>query len=597
MPAGVLRFGPFELDSVNFRLRRSGKPVRLDRIPLELLLLLTQRPGKLVTHQEAVDRIWGREVFIEAETALYTAVRKIRRALHDHPARPRYVETVPRKGYRFIADLEAGARTPEVSGAPVRVILAVLPLDNLSGDARQDYFSDGLTEELITQLGRLSPQEMGVISRTSVMRYKGTRKSVAEIGRELGADYLLEGSARLGPGRVRIAAQLIRVADETHAWAESYERPLDDVLRVQAEVATAVAQAIRLKLTPAVLPSGGVNPEAHDYYLRARELWNQRTPSAIQKAISYFEKALQINSSYAQAWAGLGTCFAILPITSDSLPRECFPQAREAAEKALALEDTLPEALIARGLVHFWFDWDWGSAEQKFRRAIEINPSDSNARLFLAHVFSNLARHAEALEEIRRAHCLDPLSRIVNTHEGHFLYNARQYDSAAAPLERALELDPHFWVAHITMGKLYGMQSRYRASLREFAKAFRFSGGNTEALALRGHAFGASGNRTQARRVLRELEQMSKRRYVPPVHRALPRLGLGENGAALDTLEEALEVRDVRMTFLAVEPRWDALRVHPIFQQLLKRVGLPFQNTVLRPDLPSKTKLLTGFAS
>ena len=592
MPSGVLRFGPFELDSDSFQLRRAGKPVRLDRIPLELLLLLAQRPGKLVTHAEAVDRVWGKDVFIEAETALYTAIRKIRRALHDDPARPRYVETVSRKGYRFIADLEPAARPPEKVGLPSgRVILAVLPLDNLSGDAGQDYFSDGLTEELITELGRLSPHEMGVIARTSVMRYKGTRKRVTEIARELGADYLIEGSARTGTGRVRIAAQLIRADDETHAWAESYERPLDDVLWVQAEVARAVAEAIRLKLAPGAPPSGSVDAEAHDDYLRARDLWNQRTPPAIQKAMGYFEKALQINSNYAPAWAGLGTCYAILPITSDRRPRECFPRAREAAERALALDDKLPEALIARGIVHFWFDWEWDSAEQKFRRAIDLNPSDSNARLYLAHLFSNLTRHVEALEEIRLARRLDPLSRIVNTHEGHFLYNARRYDSALQPLERALELDPHFFVAHMTMGKVYGVQGRYREALAEFAKAFRYSSGNTEALALRGYTLGVSGRRAQARRVLRDLEQKAKKLYVPPLHRSLPWLGLGESTAALEALEEALEERDVRLTFLAVEPRWDALRPHPTFQRLLECVGLPSRNQAPRQDGPSRTSI------
>jgi adenylate cyclase len=598
MATDVLRFGPFELDAEGFQLRRAGKPVRLDRIPFELLLLLAQRPGKLVTHQEAVDRVWGRDLFIEAATALYTAIRKIRRALNDDPASPRYVETVSRKGYRFIADLVPAARPPENAGLPSgRVIIAVLPFHNLSGDVGKDYFSDGLTEELITELGRLSPQEMGVIARTSVMRYKRTRKRVAEIGSELGADYLIEGSARMGAGRVRIAAQLIRAADETHAWAESYERPLDDVLRVQSEVATAVAETIRLKLAPAAHSSCSVDPEAHDYYLRARELWNQRTPPAIQKAIDYFEKALRIHSNYAPAWAGLGTCHAILPITSDRRSWECFPRAREATEKALALDHELPEALTSRGILHFWFDWDWDSAEQRFRRAIEVNPSDSNARLFLAHLFSNLTRHAEALEEIRLARRLDPLSRIINTQEGQFRYNARRYDLAFQSLERALELDPNFWIAHLTMGKLYGVQLRYRESLAEFAEAFRFSSGNTEALALRGYTLAALGSRAQARRVLRDLEQKGKRLYVPPLHRSLTWLGLGESAAALEALEEALEERDVRLTFLAVEPRWDALRPHPMFQRLLKRVGLPNRNKPSRQDGPPKDRIPPSLAS
>jgi adenylate cyclase len=576
MPKNVVRFGPYELDSESYELRREGTPIKLDRIPFELLLLLVERPGKLVTHEEAVDRVWGKDVFIEPEAALYTAIRKIRLALDDDAAAPRYVRTVSHKGYRFIAELHASSRALAAAPAhPECLILAVLPLDNLSGDAQQDYFSDGLTEEFITELGRFSPQEMGVVARTSVMRYKGTRKCMSEIGRDLGAGYLIEGSARMASGRVRIAAQLIRASDETHIWAESYERPLDDVLGVQAEVAAAVAEAIRLKLAPAAPAVIRVDPKAHEHYLRARELWNQRTPPTIRRAIEHFEKALQIDSQYASAWAGLGHCHAILSITSDSRPRACFPQAREAAEKALALDDRLPEAHVALGIVHLWFDWSWAAAEREFRLAIELNPSDSAAHMFLGHLLSDLARHEEALQEISRARRLDPLSRILNTHEGHFLYNARRYDSAFEPLERALELEPRFWVARIFLGKLYGVQSHHRKAIAEFAKAFRDSHGNTEATSFRGYTLAVSGHRGEARRALRELKQESKKRFVPPLHLALGSLGLGEKRAALEELERAFEERDVRMTTLAVEPRWDTLGSNPKFQQLLKRVGLP----------------------
>lgn len=588
MPHRVLRFGRFALDRDNFELLREGKAVKIERSPLELLLVLAEREGKLVTQEEAIDLVWGEDTHIEAGAALYTAVRKIRRALGDTSKKPKYLETVARKGYRFIAGIQPAPRNPEKTDLPSgRVILAVLPLDNFSGDAGQDYFSDGLTEEFIAELGRLSPKEMGVIARTSVMRYKGTRKRVAEIGRELGADYLIEGSVRLSQARVRIAVQLIRVADETHAWTQSYEQSLDDVLRVQAEVATAVAEAIRLKLAPAALPAAPVDPEAHDYYLRARDLWNRRTPPAIERAIHYFEKALQIDPKYAPAWAGLGYCHAIRPITSDLRPRECFPQARVAAEKALALDGKLPEGHVVRGIVHFWFDWDWESAEQKFRYAIELSPSESNARLYLAHLFSNLTRHVRASEEIRLARRLDPLSRMVNTQEGHFLYNARRYDAAVLPLERALELDPGFWVAHITMGKLHGVQLRYREALAEYAKAFRYSSGNTEALAHRAYTLGVSGRRSEGRSVLRALELKGKRLYVPPLHRSLARLGLGESSAALEALDEALEERDVRLTFLAVEPRWDRLRSYPTFRRLLQRVGLPNRSQALRHGGPA----------
>ncbi len=574
MPPGTIRFGPFELDPENFELRRAGRRVKLDRTPLELLIYLAQRAGKLVRHDEAVERIWGKEVFIEAESGLYTAIRKIRRALGDHPARPRYIETVPRKGYRFVGLIprKAGGSESEIA-KPVR--LAVLPLENVSGDPAREYFSDGLTEELITVLGMLSPRELGVIARTSVMRYKGAKKSITEIGRELGADYLIEGSARHDRGRVRIAIQLIRASDQTHVWAESYERPLRDIHRVQSEVAQAVAQHVRLKLTPGSSTARPLDPEVYDSYLRARSLWDHRTAPSIRGAIGYFEKALRGDPGYAQAWAGLATCYATLAITSDARPRDCFPAAKVAVARALALDGSLPEAHVATGTVHFWYDWDWAGAEREFRRSRELNPSDSHGRMFLAHLHSNLGRHEEALAEIQAARQLDPLSRIVNTHEGQFLYNARRYDEALRPLERVLELAPRFWVARMIHGLVLGARRRFRDALREFAKAYQYSYGNTFALGLRGYTLGASGNSGAARRVLRELERKARRSYVPPVHRSLICLGLSERTAAMEALENAIEQRDVRLTFLSVEPRWDALRNLPEFEEVCKQVGLP----------------------
>lgn len=574
MPPGTLRFGPFELDSENFELRRAGRRVKLDRTPLELLLFLAERPGKLVTHEEAVEHVWGKDVFIEAEAALYTAVRKIRQALGDRSGRPRFIETVARKGYRFVPPTAHGTQ-PQEALRGKRPVLAVLPLENLSGDPGQEYFSDGLTEELTTALGKLSPDELGVIARTSAMRYKGAKKSASEIGHELAADYLIEGSVRRSRSRLRVAIQVIRAADETHVWAESIERPLGDVLRIQEQVAAAVAQVIRLKLARASLGASVPDPEVYDSYLRARYLWAQRTASSVRRAIDYFEHALGRDARYARAWAGLGACHAVLPITGDFRPRDSFPRAKEAAARALDLDDTLPEAHVVRGIVHFWFDWNWASAEREFDRARRLNPSDCEARMFLAHLHSNLARHEEALTGIRAARSLDPLSLIATTHEGQFLYHARRYDEAVAPLERVLELAPRFWIAHIVLGKVWGVRKLFRQALAHFVRAYRYSLGNTEAEALRGYTLGLSRRAAGARRVLRELEQQSRRRYIPPVHRALISLGLGERGAALEELEKAVEERDVRLTFLAVEPRWESLRADPRFVAICKRLRLP----------------------
>lgn len=581
MSPRIFHFGPFQLDPENFELRRSGCRIKLHRTPLELLLLLVSRAGKLVTHEEAVESVWGKGVFIETESALYTAIRKIRRALGDETARPRFIETVARKGYRFIALSTARvsrAAAPQERPDLNRVMLAVLPLENLSRDPRQDYFSDGLTEELISVLGRFSRQEIGVIARTSVMRYKGTRKTIPQISAELGADYFIEGSTRHERGRVRITLQLIRSSDQTHVWAETFERPLGHILRVQAEVGKAVAEKIRLKLSATLPESPTVDPEVYDLYLRGRYLLDQRTSPAVRQAILFFEKALARDEAYAPTWAALAMSYAILAITSDIRPSDSFPQAREACDRALALDPALLEAHVASGIIGFWFDWNWQAAEREFRRACELNPSNSGARMFSAHMHSNLARHAEAIPEIQEARRLDPLSRIVNTHEGQFLYNARRYDDATAPLERVLELAPRFWVAHIVLGKILGLRRRFRLALAEFSKAHRYSFGNTEAVGLRGYTLGASGNAAQARRVLRDLEARARRHYVPPVHRAFVLLGLGERQGVFESLENAVEERDVRLTFLAIEPRWDPLRSAPQFESIRKRVGLPMGN-------------------
>lgn len=578
MPQGPQRFGDLELDPANFQVRYQGAPLKLDRIPSELLFLLAARAGQLVTYQQAFEAIWGRHVVIEMDAALYTAVRKLRRALGETPTEPRFIETVARKGYRFIAQPtggSGGAQPAERAAEPRRVMLAVLPLENLSAHPQQDYFSDGLTEELISELGRFSPQELGVIARTSVMAYKGARKSVAEIGTELGIDYLLEGSVRHERGRVRISLQLIRVRDQIHFWAETFDKPLVQILRVQAEVARSVAAAIRLKL--AVVPDlhRDVDPEVYELSLVGRHLREQRTAPSARQAIQHFETALARDSGYAPAWAGLAACYATLAITSDARPHDTFPSAREASDRAIALDPKLSQGHVARGIVNFWFDWDWQSAQMAFYEASALNSSDAEARMFQAHLNSNLGRHEEAISGIRAARQLDPLSYIVNTHEAQFLYNARRYGEAEPLLERLLQLAPQFWVAHVVRGKVFGLTHQSRQALGAFSKAQRLSHGNTEPLALRGYTLAVLGEKALARRVLRDISTRARRCYVPPLHRALVLLGLGQRAATFDALAEAIEERDVRLTFLGIEPRWDPLRRTPQFEAIRQRIGLP----------------------
>ncbi len=338
-----------------------------------------------------------------------------------------------------------------------------------------------------------------------------------------------------------------------------------------------MAQTIRLELVRPLPTSPGLDAEVYDSYLRARYLWDQRTAPAVRGAIRHFEKALEGDPAYAPAWAGLSNLRdAILPITSDSRPRESFPKAKEAAERALKIDSALPEAHVARGIAHFWFDWNWAAAE----RGISPRLRTKSQRLKRAYVsgptYIRISHGTQKrLQRSAQTRRLDPLSLILNTHEGQFQYNARRYSDALAPLERVLELAPRFWIAHIVLGKVLGVERQHRKALVEFTKVYEYSEGNTEGAGLRGYTLGVMGKRAEARRELRKLDEQARGQYVPPLHRALVLLGIGERTGTLEALDNALDERDVRLTFLAVEPRWDPLRDAPRFKTIYKRVGLP----------------------
>jgi adenylate cyclase len=573
----VLRFGPFELDGRNFELRRDGKVVRMEKSPLELLIVLAERAGKLVPQEEAAEMVWGKDVYIEIGPALYTAVKKIRRALGDASSKPKYIETVSRKGYRFMARCTPSAPRRHEASRPERLMLAVLPLENMSSDQEQEYFSDGMTEELITELGRVSTRELGVLARTSVMRYKRTQKSIREIGSELGVDYLIEGSVRRDSGKVRIAVQLIRAEDQTHLWATSIEKPAREVLRIQAEVAQAVAQEIRVRIAGSVPRPQDVDPELYDTYLRGKFLQSQLVPPALMKAIGCFQEVLDQSQDYAPAWAAIADCYVRLPITSDVRPREAFPKAQDAAERAIALDSSLGEAYAARSAVRFWHKWDWKAAEADTFAAQSRNPSLADAYLWRAHLHSNLGRHAEALSEIAEAKRLDPFSRIISTLHGEFHYHAgpSPYRKAESLLRYATLIDSHFWVAHIYLSKIWGMQGKYGKATAAAEKAYRYSHGNTEATAVAGWSLAKADRKNEARKKLKDLELQARKQYVPPSGRALIYAGLRQTNASLEALEEALDERDVRLTFLLVEPRWDPLRSESRFQEIMTRLNLP----------------------
>ncbi len=577
----MLKFGNYELDQRAYELRRGGRVLKLERIPMDLLCLLAGNAGQLVSREAIIEKLWGKGVFLDTDNGINTAIRKIRQTLRDNPRHPRFVQTVPGKGYRFAASVTEGdaPRKGTAAGGEAGrpVMLVVLPFEDLSHEVEQGYFSDGLTEETIAHLGQLDPQSMGVIARTSSMAYKRTTKTIAKIGEELGVNYVLEGSVRREKSCVRITAQLIRVADQTHVWAESYNREIESVLAVQTELGNSIAQEVRLQISEKVKSASSAkaeqNPEAHDAYLRGRYHWAKRTLAEARRAIEYFGKATDLDPTYALAYAGLADCYATLPITSDLRPKECFPRARAAAERALEFDENLAEAYTSMGTIRFWFDWDWAGAEECYQQALNINSNYVLARLYRAHCLSNAGRHEEALAEIKRAIKLDPLSPILSTLLAEFLYHARRYDEAVAEFQNAVELAPNFWVARVNFAKVYEQTGERGRAIKELEIAHRFSEGNTEPMALLAYILAATGRSDEAGKSLEDLLALASRKYVPPSNIALIYAGLGKDDLMLEWLERGIQDRDVRMTFLR-DPKWDRVRNNTRFREILRQVGL-----------------------
>ena len=572
-----VHFGQFSLDVDRYELTCAGKPIRLERIPMDLLILLVREGGRLVRREVIIERLWGKGVFFDTDNSINTAIRKIRRALGEDAEKTQYIETVLGKGYRF--KVAAPADTHPGHSSPVhrpQVMLAILPFENLSGDPAQEYFSDGLTEETIMRLGQMAPDRLGVIARTSSMAYKRTDKSVRRIGEELGVDYILEGSVRRESDRVRVTAQLIRVQDQIHLWAENFDRPPQSMLDIHGEVGAAIAAQVKLKLTPdeksQLKSPRRENPEAHDLYLRGRYHHARVTYPELQKAVSYFQKAVALDPEYVLAYSGIAESYVRFPITSDIPSRDAFPYARAAVDKALQIDPNSAEAHGSDAAIKFWYEWDFAAAEGAARKALALNANYWMAHLWLGHVLSNVGRHDEALSAIQQAHLLDPFSLIADSMYGQFLYQAGRVEDSIRQFHATLELEPRFWVAHICLAKAYELLGQYDQALAACDKAWEFSGGNSEAWSLAGYVHAVSGEPEKAEAKIKELQEHKSRRYVPPYNFALIFAGLGQTETALHWLGEAVEDRDVHMTFLR-DHKWRALRSEPRFGRILDQCG------------------------
>ena len=460
------------------------------------------------------------------------------------------------------------------SGASNVKSLAVLPFKSLGGESGNEYLGLGMADTLITRLSNL--KEIAVRPTSAVLKYADGGKGMIEIGRELGVESVLEGSIHISGGRMRVTVQLVSVRDQTPLWADKFDEQFTDIFTVEDSIAERVAERLALRLSSeerkALAKHHTENTEAHLLSLSGRYRLEKRTPEATRKAIEFFERAIEKDPNYALAYADIAESYFTLSITGSMPPREAFPRAKEAATKALNIDPLLAEGHCDLGIAKFFHDWDWSGAERNFKRAIEINPNYALPHEMYAHLLSNLGRHEEALAESSRALELDPLSLISNAVRGQMLFFAGKYDDAVALLQKAIDVEPNFWISHLTLGKVYERQKIYQQAIAEFQRASDLSGA-PEPKSLLGYTYAVSGKLAEARRVLDELEQMSAQHYVAPKHIALVYAGLREKDEMFAWLEKAFEDRDISLTFIKVEPRWDEYREDPRFADLLRRVG------------------------
>jgi TolB-like protein/DNA-binding winged helix-turn-helix (wHTH) protein/Tfp pilus assembly protein PilF len=612
----IVHFGIFQLNLKARELHKAGVKVKLQDQPFRVLALLVDRAGQVVTREEFRQKVWPTDVFVGFDQGLNNAIKKVRDALGDSADSPRFIETVDRHGYRFVASVSAVPGRPSeprfhfgwrtlrntaliglgaasliaalaywawhgsaTRGRPPseKVILAVLPFDNLSRDPDQEFFSDGLTEEMIAQLGKLNPERLTVIARGSVAKYKGSSLAVDQIGGELHADYLVQGSVRRASDRVRITVQLIQARDQTDLWAESYDRELKDMLALQDSVARTIANQIHIALTPGQqtrLPiRANLDPEAYEAYLKGRYYWNKRTVDGLQKALVYFQQAIDKDPAYGAAYSGLADCNSGLSWHGFKSPGEALPKANAAALKAIEIDPQSAEAHASLGLV-LNHTWDWAGAEAEFKRALQLDPRYANAHHWYGDNLSVMGRHDEALLEAKQALALDPLNLMINTWVGLRYYLARKYDLAIEQARNTVELDPNFPAAHLLLGEASVQIGLHEKGLAELQSAAVLSGNSPLYLAQVAVAHASAGRTTEALRIVAQLQTISGQRYVSPYGLAQIYAALKDKEQTFTWLQFAYDDRAVWMSYLAVDPVFDGFRSDQRFQDLLRRVHL-----------------------
>ena len=581
-----LRFGSFELDVRSRELRSGTRSVRLQEQPFEILRMMLEQPGQVVTREELRRRLWPDGTFVDFEHSLNAAVKRLRAALGDDADHPQFVETLPRRGYRFIGAMDArGAATgaPGPVAAP-RVRLAVLPFSTMSEDVGQEYFTDGLTEEMIAQLGQLCRGRVGIIARWSSMMFKETRLRAREVGQALKADYLLEGSVRREGDRVRITARLIEAAAETHLWAETYERHLTDCLSVQADVAARIAQSLAVELAPYDMPvptRGDTAAAAYQEYLKGRYHWNKPDDyrsnacfGALEQALASFTQAVTIDPAFAPAHAMIARVHVARGEYYIEPPRHSLELARASAKRAMELEPGLAEAHLALGDVRRMLEWDWRGAELAYAQAIALNPSQENPHRRYSILLASLSRRAEAVREAERACDLDPLCLVVGSSGALVRYLVSDYDAAIERCRRTLDLDPQYLPAQRLMAAAYLQAGRTAEALEILAAVHAAAPQDSIAIAWLAHAKAVTGDRTGALDRLAHWRKLERTYYLSSYHFALAQAGLGEADEAFAALEKAMVEGDPALTYMAVEPRFEPLRSDARYMRLIDLLGL-----------------------
>jgi TolB-like protein len=564
----AVRFSGFELDPAG-ELRSDGKKVRLQDQPLQILQCLIERHGQIVTREELRDKIWPSDTFVDFDHGINNAIKRLREALGDTAETPRFIETLPRRGYRFIAALDRKEeRIPS---------LVVLPLENLSGDPDQEYFTDGMTEALITSLAKISA--LRVVSRTTAMHYKGTRQLLPVIARELGVEMVVEGTVLRSGERVRISVQLIEARTDTHLWAESYERDLRDILALQAEVARAIANEIQIKLTPAeqieLARAPEVDPDLYEIYLRGLFQFNKRTPEGLSKSASFFQQAIERDPNYAAAHAGLAHSVGRLGFWGVVTPAEGCGRAKIAARRALALDDTLSEAHAALSFALLHHDFAFTAAEEEGRRATTLDPRSPGAAQVWACCLITIGRLEEGVAEMLRSVQLDPLSLAHRWTAGILIFHARQNEHAIAQCRKAIELDPTFPPVHWTISFALLAENNCQGAIEEMEGAVQAARRSSFYLGSLGYIYGRAGRDEQARAIIREMEELATRQYVSPYWIGLVHTSLDDRDAAFRYLEFAREDHAPWLAYIKVSPWFDNLRDDPRFDDLLRRMNFP----------------------